>query len=433
MTSKYMIVISFDAVSSEDLDILKTLPNFKKLMEGGSVIKNVDSIYPTLTYPAHATIVTGKYPSNHGIIDNTIFKMGDFVPDWYWYRKYLKGETIYDLAKKNGLKTCSLLWPVTARSGIDFCMPEIFPTKSYHNQMLMSATSGTVGFQLDLNKRFGNLRKGIEQPELDNFVVEAAKYTIKKHKPNLTLIHFTDVDTNRHHYGYSNSVIDDAFKRHDKRLGEIIDSLKEAGIYDESTIVALGDHSQLDANKIIKINKVLYENGLITLKNGKVTDYRAISKSLDGSAYIYLKNNKDNSTFNTVKSLLNNIIEEDKSSIEFILEKDEIKEAGADSKASFMVEGGLGYYFVDDLDGDVIENLNIDDIKIIPHRYKGIHGYSPKKENYGTFFIGYGVGFKAGVVLNKGKLINHGPTIAKILGFDMKAVDGEVVEEILNL
>ena len=57
MESKYMVVISFDAVSSEDVEVLKNLPNFKKLIENGSWIKRVDSIYPTLTYPAHTLII----------------------------------------------------------------------------------------------------------------------------------------------------------------------------------------------------------------------------------------------------------------------------------------------------------------------------------------------------------------------------------------
>ena len=68
MKKKHVIVISFDAVSKEDLDFLSKLPNFSKLIKEGALIKNVESIYPSLTYPAHATIVTGKYPKNHGII-----------------------------------------------------------------------------------------------------------------------------------------------------------------------------------------------------------------------------------------------------------------------------------------------------------------------------------------------------------------------------
>lgn len=40
---------------------------------------------------------------------------------------------------------------------------------------------------------------------------------------------------------------------------------------------------------------------------------------------------------------------------------------------------------------------------------------------------------KKGVVLEKGKLINHGPTIAKILDIDLRDCDGIVEERILNL
>ena len=64
MKNKYMIVISFDAVSCEDLEVLRKLPNFSKIIKEGALIKNVDSIYPSLTYPAHATIVTGRYPKS---------------------------------------------------------------------------------------------------------------------------------------------------------------------------------------------------------------------------------------------------------------------------------------------------------------------------------------------------------------------------------
>ncbi|MFQ9248776.1 MAG: alkaline phosphatase family protein [Clostridium paraputrificum] len=205
--------------------------------------------------------------------------------------------------------------------------------KPYQHQLFMSAGAGSLGFQLDINKRFGNLRKGIEQPYLDNFVIEAAKYTIKKYAPNLMLIHFTDVDTNRHHYGYSNKVIDDALLRHDSRLGEIIGALKERGIYDECTIVALGDHSHLDASKVIKLNALFRKEGLIKInEKGKVLDYKGICKSLDGSCYIYLKDKNDNKTIEKIKALLKSL------PVDFILEGEEIGKSGGDMEASLMIE-----------------------------------------------------------------------------------------------
>lgn len=434
MKSNYMIIISFDAVSTEDLEILKTLPNFKKIIDGGSLIKNVDSVYPTLTYPAHATIVTGKYPKNHGIIDNTIFHAGDFNPNWYWYRKAIKCETIYDLAKKKGLSTCSLLWPVTGRSSIKYNLAEIFKVKPHHNQLMQSICAGSLFYQLELNNKFGHIRRGITQPALDDFVIEAAKYTIHKYIPDLMFIHFTDVDTNRHHHGYYSKEAIDGLSRHDTRLGEIIKVLEEKNILSETNIVALGDHSQIDANKVIKLNLLFKENDLISLTGkGKVSGYKAICKSLDGSAYVYLKNPKDERIKEKVEELLKRVQENESQPIEFILKDTEIEAEGADPNASFMIEASKNFYFVDDIEGDLIEDINENEVGIINHRHKATHGYSNKKENYGTFFIGYGKAFKNGIVLDKGKLVNHGPTLAKVLGVELKDADGEAVEEILQI
>ncbi|MDZ4975818.1 alkaline phosphatase family protein, partial [Clostridium perfringens] len=81
MKTKHLIILSFDAVSSEDVVKLREFKNFKYLIENGSLINNIESVYPTLTYPAHASIITGTYPSKHGIVNNTLNKAFDANPD----------------------------------------------------------------------------------------------------------------------------------------------------------------------------------------------------------------------------------------------------------------------------------------------------------------------------------------------------------------
>ena len=431
MKNKYVIVISFDAVSEEDLEFLSKQPNFSKLIKNGALIKNVESVYPSLTYPAHATIVTGKYPKNHGVINNTVLDFKNDNPDWYWYRKYIKGDTIFDLAEKSGMKTCSILWPVTARSKITYNMPEIFCTKRYDNQILKSALAGSKIYQVNMNKKFGYLRQGMEEPYLDNFATEVAKKTIRELKPNLILLHLIDSDSQKHKYGIENKEVIESLKRHDERLGEIIESLKLAGIYEDSTIIALGDHSQINVNNVIKLNSILMKNDLIKVNGNKIKSYKAIAKSCDGSSYIYLKNKNDVETRKKVRDILNELKNKYSNVIEEVYNNEEIKNLGADINASFMIEAKRGYYFIDDFLGEAIEV--IDESSKIKHKLRASHGYLPSRDNYKTFFIAYGKTIKKGVVLEKGKLINHGPTIAKILDIDLRDCDGIVEERILNL
>lgn len=431
MKNKYVIVISFDAVSEEDLEFLSKQPNFSKLIKNGALIKNVESVYPSLTYPAHVTIVTGKYPKNHGVINNTVLDFKNDNPDWYWYKKYIKGDTIFDLAEKSGMKTCSILWPVTARSKITYNMPEIFCTKRYDNQILKSALAGSKIYQVNMNKRFGYLRQGMEEPYLDNFATEVAKKTIRELKPNLILLHLIDSDSQKHKYGIENKEVIESLKRHDERLGEIIESLKLAGIYEDSTIIALGDHSQINVNNVIKLNSILMKNDLINVNGNKIKSYKAIAKSCDGSSYIYLKNKNDVETRKKVRDILNELKNKYSNVIEEVYNNEEIKNLGADINASFMIEAKRGYYFIDDFLGEAIEV--IDESSKIKHKLRASHGYLPSRDNYKTFFIAYGKTIKKGVVLEKGKLINHGPTIAKILDIDLRDCDGIVEERILNL
>lgn len=431
MKNKYVIVISFDAVSEEDLEFLSKQPNFSKLIKNGALIKNVESVYPSLTYPAHATIVTGKYPKNHGVINNTVLDFKNDNPDWYWYRKYIKGDTIFDLAEKSGMKTCSILWPVTARSKITYNMPEIFCTKKYDNQILKSALAGSKIYQVNMNKRFGYLRQGMEEPYLDNFATEVAKKTIRELKPNLILLHLIDTDSQKHKYGIKNKEVIESLKRHDERLGEIIESLKLAGIYEDSTIIALGDHSQINVNNVIKLNSILMKNDLINVNGNKIKSYKAIAKSCDGSSYIYLKNKNDVETRKKVRDILNELKNKYSNVIEEVYNNEEIKNLGADINASFMIEAKRGYYFIDDFLGEAIEV--IDESSKIKHKLRASHGYLPSRDNYKTFFIAYGKTIKKGVVLEEGKLINHGPTIAKLLDIDLRDCDGIVEERILNL
>ena len=429
--SKYLYVISLDGLSTLDFQYISTLPNFKNFLSEASYCKNVCSVYPTLTYPAHVSIVTGKYPKNHGVVNNTLLQPNKKSPDWYWYRDDIEGTTFYDLAIEKGMKVGALLWPVTAKSKIQYNMPEIFANRFWKNQTLVSLLNGTPLFQYELNKKFGYLRNGIRQPNLDNFVHQSLLYTIENKCLDLTLVHYTDLDSTRHYNGFNSKEAILALKRHDKRIGEIVQALKEKGIYEESTIIILGDHSSLDSNKIINPNVLLKDKGYIKVNSkGKIIDYKVIFKSCDGCGYLYLK--EDN--FEILEEIIKLIKDFNRSyeCIENIYSREEASQFGADKSCSLMIEAKPPYYFKDEILGEVIEEFNGEELQ----RQNGCklcnHGYSPFRADYTTIFIISGRGVKKGAIVEKMDLVDEGPTIARLLGVELKDIDGRVLEELLD-
>jgi predicted AlkP superfamily pyrophosphatase or phosphodiesterase len=412
--------------------MLKTLPNFQSILNTGTLVQEVKSIYPSVTYPCHATIVTGNYPNRHGVINNTLLQPGRNSPDWNWFRESIKGTTLYDEVKKANMTTAALLWPVTANADIDYNMPEIFANRPWHNQILVSLMSGSPRFQWGLNRRYGHIRKGLNQPELDDFVLESTVDTIKTKKPNLLMVHFTDLDTQRHYHGFSSEEAHAAIHRHNKRLGRIIDALKESDIVENSTVVVLGDDSALDENKVINLNVLFHEQNLITSNGkGKIINWRAYCKSCDGSAYIYIKDKHDSRAFNEVKQILDTLLADPGSGIENALTGEQAAEKGADGTCTFMLEAKRGYFFLDDHEGEFIRTITQEDVKRDKKYTLACHGYSPEKENYGTIFMAAGKGIKA-ITLPSIRLIDEAPTFARLLGVDLGQTDGRVVEEILT-
>ncbi|WP_200908459.1 alkaline phosphatase family protein [Rossellomorea vietnamensis] len=425
----HLIVISFDCLSALDFPILNELPHFQELIAHGSYCKGVETIYPSVTYPCHATIVTGKYPNRHGVVNNTLLQPGRESPDWHWHRKSIKGTTLYDEARKAGMTTAALLWPVTAKGDIGYNMPEIFANRPWHNQILVSLLNGSPLFQLQMNRLFGHMRNGLNQPELDDFVLESTVETIKR-KPDLLLVHFTDLDTMRHYHGFSSEEAHAALRRHDERLGRIIEALKENGMYAKSTIVALGDHSALDESKAVQLNVLLKEKGLISVnRRGKVTDWKAYCKGCDGSAYVYTR---DPDSTQEVRSLLERLQPDPSNGIESILTGEEAAGKGADANCAFMLEARHGFYFKDTLDGSFIHTITQEDVKDKRYTY-GSHGYSPEKENYSTIFMAAGKGIRPNLEIPSMRLIDEGPTFAKLLGLTLENPDGKPIEELLDV
>lgn len=416
MGKQRMYIISLDAFGASDLEYAKTLPNFKGLLERSARVEKVETVYPSLTYMAHTSIMTGVYPNKHGITNNTYLQPERLSPDWHWYAKDIQVPTLFDAAHEKGYKTASFLWPVTGRSkSIDYNFTEIYPNRPWQNQIMVSLYSSSPKFILDLDRKYGHLRKGIQQPELDEFLTAGILDTIETKNPDLMAIHYVELDSMRHKYGVHSPQARKAIEHMDENLGKIILKMKQKGIFEETVIAILGDHYQIDTHTVIHLNSLFRQLGWLTVgKKGEITDWNVVAKGADGSTYIYTKPGVH---LPEVRKAIESLAK----GIETVYTQVQAKQLGADSKCSFLVEAERGYLFKDDI-GDLFETREYP---------RGAHGFSPTKENYETMLLLSGPGINSKARIPFARLVDEGPTFLYAMGYEfVQPIDGVVLKEL---
>ncbi len=423
--SKHLIVISYDAFSQDNWELASQLPNLSQLIKNGAYSTSLKSVYPTLTYVVHTTLVTGVYPDKHGIYHNNPFQ--PFVKEaeqrWFWYKNEIKAPAIYDCLKKQHLKSAGILWPVTGRTAIDYNLPEIRAIKK-ENQVLKILKNGSPLYCLSLEKNFGRFRKGIEQPYLDDFTTMCAVDTIIKKKPNLLLMHLIDLDDAKHQHGTDSQEVEQAMIRMDKRLGDLIQAVEKAGLKDQTTFLVVGDHGQINIRYQVKLNPLLRDAGLIYQENGEMK-WRAYIQSAGGAAYLHLREN-DREAEKTAVAVLNQAISTDCYGIERLYGRPELDQFHAEPSACYTLEAKSGYCFDDDLDGPVVSPLDASEDEL------ATHGYSPDKPDYQCNFVVSGAEIKDNYPLSEIQMVDIAPTMAEILGIDFYDCDGRSLTEIFK-
>lgn len=111
-------------------------PHLRELMRTGVSARGLIPVYPSNTFPNHYSIVTGLYPSHHGIINNHMFdpRLGALfhynlaadVGDSRWWG----GEPIWITAVKQGRPSATSFW-VGSEAAVDGVRPTFWKRYNY--------------------------------------------------------------------------------------------------------------------------------------------------------------------------------------------------------------------------------------------------------------------------------------------------------------
>ncbi len=392
-----LCMISLDAVANPDADRLLSLPALSALADQGVFCGNVKTVYPTLTYPIHASLLTGCYPDTHGIAHNQPFQP-DTPPrmrSWYWSIGDIKTKTLHEAAKEKGMDTASILWPVTGKNPYarrNF--PEVLPLPG-ENAVLKMLKYASPAWVLHMEAIYGRQRKSIRQPDLDDYAALLCEKLYAFLPPKLLTVHLVDCDAMRHKYGTDSPEARAAMERLDRRVARIVEAVRKAGLLDETLFCVVSDHGQQDAPKGVLLDAELK------------AACGARAQSLGMGAYI----------FGPDLDRARQALEENREAwgVGRILGEPELRALRAPLNVHLAVDALPGHCFIDE-----------------PEETRGEHGFSLDCPQARTLLWLKGPGVKRGFRLQEADLVDIAPTLAKAMGLSLPQAEGKALEEVFE-
>jgi arylsulfatase A-like enzyme/Flp pilus assembly protein TadD len=220
-TGTPVIIISIDTLRSDHLPVYGyegvETPHIDAFRKDAVLYERAYSHTP-LTLPSHTSILTGQLPADHGIRDNTGYRLGEKVQtvgEILGARGYATGAAVstFVLRRQTGID-----------SGFEFYDDEVAPLNPRNRQI--SAIQ----------------RDGAETAQV------AHDWIAKQTRPVFFLLHlyephmpYSPPEPYRSRYA---NKYDGEVARADEIVGTFLDQLKGSGLYDKALIIILSDHGE---------------------------------------------------------------------------------------------------------------------------------------------------------------------------------------------
>ncbi|MCI2430482.1 ectonucleotide pyrophosphatase/phosphodiesterase [Candidatus Acetothermia bacterium] len=191
----YLFIIVVDGLRPDALQRAQT-PNIDRLWQSGLYSWQAQTVSPSLTLPAVASLFTGLRPERHRVLWNS----------WMPERGQIAVPTVFDLAHEAQISTAAF---VGKRKLQHLFQPQI----------PLQIIRGEAGHVLD----------------------SALEY-ISQHRPRLVFLHLSDVDDAGHRHGWMTLQQLRAVERVDQAVGRLMQKLSELEMLKGSVIILTSDH-----------------------------------------------------------------------------------------------------------------------------------------------------------------------------------------------
>lgn len=308
---------------------------FIKSFKEKNHFKTIAPMLPAVTTSVQTTFVTGKWPSEHGIVGNGWYDRVDSeIKFWKQSNKLVLSDKIWDQAKAMDPSfTCAkMFWWYNMYSSADF---SVTPRPNYlaDGRKMPDCYAHPANLRDRLQKELGQFPLfKFWGPGADitstKWIASASMLTDDWHNPTLTLIYLPHLDYALQKYGQDHTKIAGDLIEIDQVVAELVTFYQKKG----AKIILLSEYGITNVEQPVHLNRVLRHNGLLEIRTERGLELldagasKAFAVADHQVAHIYVN---DSSLLNKIKSIL-----EDVPGVEYVLNKEEQKQFHIDHDRS---------------------------------------------------------------------------------------------------
>lgn len=414
--AEHVVLISIDGLRPEFyLDDAWPAPRLQQMARSGARVRGVTPVFPSNTYPGHATMITGRPPAGHGIVQNAPFEPEGPTGRWYWEHDSLQVRGLWDAVKEVGGTSASFSWPVTVGAPVDWNVPEVWPPGDYQNRLeVIRRHSTPPGFLAELEREAtGRLTAWDsagattrwEQTWWDERNADMAEYVLARYRPTLMAVHLVSADGAQHDHGRDSPELRRAVALADGVVSRLVESARRAGILERTAFVITGDHGFLEYDTVLAPNVWLVEAGLRTADWNWGESWKATFYGGGGSIFLRLADPGDKDALTAARRVLEGLPEAQRRRFR-VVERAELDALGADPGAALALAAEPGSYFTSAAGGPAVRE----------HEGAG-HGFLPDvSPQLLTGLVAWGAGVRGGVEVERAELTDIASLVSALLG-----------------
>lgn len=250
-------------------------PHLAALAAQGSC-RPLSTVTPAVTCSAQATFLTGKLPSEHGIVGNGwYFRDLSEIMFWKQSNRLILAEKIWDKGRKRDPEfTCAnLFWWYNMYCGADW---SVTPRPQYRadGRKIPDVYSYPASLRDELTEKYGPFPLfRFWGPAADivssRWITDAALHVLQEHKPTLTLVYLPHLDYNLQRLGpdMTHPRLQKDLQEVDALCGELIQAAQAQG----RKVVVLSEYGITAVREAVALNKILRQAGWLAIRqeNGR--------------------------------------------------------------------------------------------------------------------------------------------------------------------